>query len=263
MAPAPSPSGSLLRDPQTVQVGLLPAAASLLGRVDVAGEEGPCGAAVGGGGPVAVLLRVPLIGQVVGVLEGAVLVSGCGRTEWRVDSYHRRREKTSPGESCQCGEPYTEVQAPIETGYSGAFWTSWSDPDCGSSSRGLRRRSVSDGTLNEEETRRLPEGTQTLTRVLGKARSDADLQGFARGLQNRHVSLTLHKDDLARAAPAQEAPVLLLQLHLQSEQTNTPESESEQSRGSWEPGTGAASAPASNDAPPPKKKKTRRAETTP
>lgn len=58
----------------------------------------------------------------------------------------------------------------------------------------------------------------TLTRVLGKARPDADLQGFAGRLQNRHISLTLNKQDLPRAAPAQEAPVLLLQLHLQSEQ---------------------------------------------
>lgn len=64
---ASSPSGSLFRYPQTVQVGLLPAAASLLRRVDVAGEEGPRGVAVGGGS-LAVLVRVPLIGRLVGVL---------------------------------------------------------------------------------------------------------------------------------------------------------------------------------------------------
>lgn len=59
---------------------------------------------------------------------------------------------------------------------------------------------------------------QILTGVLGKARSDADLQGFAGRFQRWHVSLTLNKQDLSGAAPAQEAPVFLLQLHLQSEQ---------------------------------------------
>lgn len=77
---ASSPSGSLLRYPQAVQVGLLPTAAPLLGRVDVAREEGPRGVAVGVG-PVAVLLRVPLVDQVVGVFKGAVLMSGCRRGE--------------------------------------------------------------------------------------------------------------------------------------------------------------------------------------
>lgn len=56
-----------------------------------------------------------------------------------------------------------------------------------------------------------------LTCVLGKPGADADLQGFARGLQHRHVSLSLDKQHLPGAASAQEAPVLLLQLHLQSE----------------------------------------------
>lgn len=56
-----------------------------------------------------------------------------------------------------------------------------------------------------------------LTCVLGKPLADADLQGFAGGLQHRRVSLTLNEEHLAGAASAQEAPVLLLQLHLQSE----------------------------------------------
>lgn len=77
-----------------------------------------------------------------------------------------------------------------------------------------------DGTLTEEETQELLKELTavTLTRVLRKARSDADLQGFARRLQSRHISLTLNKHDLPRAASAQEAPVFLLQLYLQSEQ---------------------------------------------
>lgn len=73
----------MFRDPQTVQVGLLPAAAAaatLLRRVDVVREEGPRGVAVGGAS-LAVGLRVPLIGQLVGVFEGAVLMSGCRHTE--------------------------------------------------------------------------------------------------------------------------------------------------------------------------------------
>lgn len=77
---ASSPSGSLFRYPQTVQVGLLPAAASLLRWVEVVGEEGPCRVAVGGVS-LSVLVRVPLIGQLVVVLKGAVLMSGCRRTE--------------------------------------------------------------------------------------------------------------------------------------------------------------------------------------
>lgn len=71
-----------------------------------------------------------------------------------------------------------------------------------------------------EETRRRPKETETptLTGVFGEARSDADLQGLAGRPQHRHVSLTLDEQDLAGAAPAQEAPVLLFQLHLQSEE---------------------------------------------
>lgn len=56
-----------------------------------------------------------------------------------------------------------------------------------------------------------------LTCVLWKTRSNADLQRFTRRLQYRYVSLTLDKQDLPGAAATQEAPVLLLQLHLQSE----------------------------------------------
>ena len=59
--------------------------------------------------------------------------------------------------------------------------------------------------------------TVILTCVLWKSRADADLQRFAGRIQDRHVSLTPDKQDLPGAAPAQEAPVLLLQLHLQSE----------------------------------------------
>lgn len=57
-----------------------------------------------------------------------------------------------------------------------------------------------------------------LTRVLRQSGPDADLQRFARRLQHRHISLTLIELDLARTSPTQEAPVLLLQLQLQSEQ---------------------------------------------
>lgn len=61
---------------QTVQVGLRPAAASLLQLVGVAGQEGVRG--VGGRGlPLVVMLRVPLVGYVVGVFRAAVLVSNC------------------------------------------------------------------------------------------------------------------------------------------------------------------------------------------
>ena len=56
-----------------------------------------------------------------------------------------------------------------------------------------------------------------LTCVLRKPGADADLQGFAGRLQYRHVPLALDKHDLPGATPTQEAPVLLLQLHLQSE----------------------------------------------
>lgn len=55
-----------------------------------------------------------------------------------------------------------------------------------------------------------------LTCVPWKTRSNADLQRFARRLQYRYVSLTLDKHNLPGAAATQEAPVLFLQLHLQS-----------------------------------------------
>lgn len=55
-----------------------------------------------------------------------------------------------------------------------------------------------------------------LTCVLWKAGSDADLQRFTGRLQYRYVALTLDKHNLPGAATTQEAPVLLLQLHLQS-----------------------------------------------
>lgn len=58
----PSPCGPLIGDFQTVQVGLLPAAASLLLLVDVGGQEGPRGVAGVRGIPLAVMVRVPLIG---------------------------------------------------------------------------------------------------------------------------------------------------------------------------------------------------------
>lgn len=78
----PSPCGPLLRDSQTVQVGLLlllllPASPSLPLLLDVGGQEGPRGVAGVRRVPLAVMLRVPLIGRVVGVLEAAVLVSDC------------------------------------------------------------------------------------------------------------------------------------------------------------------------------------------
>lgn len=56
-----------------------------------------------------------------------------------------------------------------------------------------------------------------LTCILGKPRSDADLQRLAWRLEDRHVSLTRDKSDLPGATATQKAPVLLLQLHLQSE----------------------------------------------
>lgn len=85
----------MLRHPQAVQVGLLPAAAALPGRVEVVGEEGPRGAAVGGG-PLAVGLRVPLIGQVVGVFEGAVLMGGCRHTEELVPASGGKNDPVEP-----------------------------------------------------------------------------------------------------------------------------------------------------------------------
>lgn len=79
----------------------------------------------------------------------------------------------------------------------------------------------------EETRRRLKETmTSTLTGVFGEARSDADLQGFAGRPQYRHVSLTLNEQDLPGAAPAQEAPVFLFQLHLQSEEQKKSSAES-------------------------------------
>ena len=66
------------------------------------------------------------------------------------------------------------------------------------------------------QSRSLP-GLFILTCVLGKPGADADLQGFAGRLQDGHVSRTLDKQDLPGAAAAQEAPVLLLQFQLQSE----------------------------------------------
>lgn len=114
---ASSPSGSLLRYPQTVQVGLLPAAAALLRRVDVVWEEGPRGVAVGGLS-LAVGLRIPLIGQLVGVFKGAILMSGCRHTEKFVPAAD---VKNNLLESCDPGERYLEVQAPTEMGCSGAF----------------------------------------------------------------------------------------------------------------------------------------------
>lgn len=62
----PSPCGPLLRDSQTVQVGLLllllPASPSLPLLLDVGGQEGPRGVAGVRRVPLAVMLRVPLIG---------------------------------------------------------------------------------------------------------------------------------------------------------------------------------------------------------
>lgn len=55
-----------------------------------------------------------------------------------------------------------------------------------------------------------------LTCVLWKTGSNADLQRFTRRLQYRYVPLTLDKHHLPGAAATQEAPVLLLQLQLQS-----------------------------------------------
>lgn len=73
---SPSPCGPLVGDFQAVQVGLLPAAASLLQLVDVARQEGPRRVA-GCGMPLVVMLRVPLVGDVVGVFNATVLVSNC------------------------------------------------------------------------------------------------------------------------------------------------------------------------------------------
>ena len=73
-----SPCGSLIGDLQTVQVGLRPAAASLLQLVAVAGQEGACCVAVRGM-PLFVMLRVPLVGYVVGVFKATVLVSDCNK----------------------------------------------------------------------------------------------------------------------------------------------------------------------------------------
>lgn len=73
-----SPCSSLVGDSQTVQVGLLPSAAPSLLQllVDVAGQEGA--SRTGGRGvSLAVVLRVPLIGDVVGVFGASVLVSYC------------------------------------------------------------------------------------------------------------------------------------------------------------------------------------------
>lgn len=73
-----SPCSSLFRDLQTVQVGLLPAASSLLQLVAVAGQEGA--RCVGLRGMLlAVMLRVPLIGCAVGVFKATILVSNCNK----------------------------------------------------------------------------------------------------------------------------------------------------------------------------------------
>lgn len=74
----PSPCSPLLGDLQTVQVRLLlPTSPSRPLRLDVGGQEGPRGVAGVRRVPLAVMLRVPVIGRVVGVLEAAVLMGDC------------------------------------------------------------------------------------------------------------------------------------------------------------------------------------------
>lgn len=135
-----SPCGSLIRDFQAVQVGLRPAAAPLLQLVDVAGQEGPCSVA-GWGMSLAVMLRVLLIGCVVGVFKATVLVSNCKRN---------KINKDKDGSRCvlACSNPvrwlmwtlYLEGPAQPARGCSGEFWTYWGDSEWSSSWWGLRMR---------------------------------------------------------------------------------------------------------------------------
>ncbi|TNN87521.1 hypothetical protein EYF80_002238 [Liparis tanakae] len=67
------PAGRWPVGSETVQVGLRPAAASLLQLVAVAGQEG-ARRVVGRGIPLVVMLRVPLIGYVVGVFKATILI---------------------------------------------------------------------------------------------------------------------------------------------------------------------------------------------
>lgn len=119
-----SPCSSLIRHFQTVQVGLRPAAASLLQLVAVAGQEG-ARRVVGLGIPLAVMLRVPLIGYVVGVFKATILVTnGCQKKKktkdcfWTVHS-EGREARSSPVRWLT----YLEVPAPTSRGCSGEFWT--------------------------------------------------------------------------------------------------------------------------------------------
>lgn len=216
---ASSPGGSLLRYPQTVQVRLLPSAASLLRRVDVAREEGSRWVAVGRV-PVAVLLWVPLIGQVVGVFKGAILMSGCRWTE-KLSFSHRCRKRPA-----WILRLWGALPGGPGADRDGIFWCildalerPWLKLFRVGPEEEIRRSETDRQHINWRRNsfwkRTL---TLTLTSVLWKARSNADLQGFARRLQSRHISLTLNEQHLPRAASAQEAPVFLLQLHLQSEQ---------------------------------------------
>lgn len=75
---------------------------------------------------MAVLVGVPMIGQVVGVFKGTVLMSGCRRTERLILTTSVEKDLLKSRDSA---ERYLEVRAPIETGYSGAFLTRSSDPD--------------------------------------------------------------------------------------------------------------------------------------
>lgn len=72
-----------------------------------------------GGASLAVGLRVPLIGQLVGVFKGAILMGGCRHTEEFVPASD---VKSNLLESRDPGGRYLEVRAPTETGCSGAFW---------------------------------------------------------------------------------------------------------------------------------------------
>lgn len=109
------PCSSLLRDSQTVQVRLLPAASSsLLQLVVVAGQEGASWIA-GRGVFLAVVLRVPLISDVVHVFRAAVLVSNC-RESW----FCSRQEQKQP----TCWDVWPGVPGGPGAVRDGMFW--WS-----------------------------------------------------------------------------------------------------------------------------------------
>lgn len=90
-----SPCSSLIGDFQTVEVGRLLAASSLLQLAAVARQEGPCWVA-GRRMPLAVVLRVPLISCMVTVFMATILLSNYNKIDCFRDHMGVRGKCSNP-----------------------------------------------------------------------------------------------------------------------------------------------------------------------